>query len=46
MANVSKQIGDSREAQLLLEVIRQLDKLNKTLSAPVPTTTTTTTVAP
>ena len=32
MANVSKQIGDSREAQLLIELIRQVEKMNKTLS--------------
>jgi hypothetical protein len=45
--NISKQIGDSREAQLLIEVIRQLEKLNKTLSnVVVPTTTTTTTTTP
>lgn len=42
MANISKQIGDSREAQLLIELIKQIEKMNKTLSGSMLTTTTTT----
>lgn len=46
MAIISKQIGWSQESNLLYEILKQLDKLNKQIGLLNSTTTTTTTVAP